>query len=257
MLRSRVVSRPTLTDAQRQRMLALMLASYEGVDADRFFKDLDAKDHVIILEDPRGTLMGFSTLLLMQRVLDGEIVDVVFSGDTVIDAAHWGSKALQTAFGRFCLERKLAYPRRRLYWLLLSKGFRTYLLAVNYFPRTFPKPGASPSPSAVAFRDALATSLWGDNYDAAREILHYDVARDRVRATISPPPPEALDNEAVAFFMQKNPGADMGDELVCLVQLPLRDLIRALIRASAKAVAAPLKRRRRRGVGDAARVATP
>jgi hypothetical protein len=227
-------------------MLALMLASYDGVDAARFFVDLDAKDHVIVLEDKSGALMGFSTLLLMQRELDGRIVDVVFSGDTVIDAAHWGSKALQTAFGRFCLERKLAYPRRRLYWLLLSKGFRTYLLAVNYFPRTFPKPHARPSPSAVAFRDALAMSLWGKNYDPAREILHYDEARDRVRATISPPNAEALGNEAVRFFLEKNPGADLGDELVCLVQLPLRDLLRALARATAKAVTAPLSRGRRR-----------
>jgi hypothetical protein len=226
-------------------MLALMEACYDGVVAERFYADLDQKQFVIVLEDERGELMGFSTLLMLEEQLDGQTVDVVFSGDTVIDPAHWGSKALQTAFGRFCLERKLAHPRRRLFWLLLTKGFRTYLLAVNYFPQTFPKPGATPEPSLVAFRDRLASRLWGDAYDPTREILHFSEARDRVRAPLSPPPPEALQHDAVRFFIAKNPGADAGDELVCLVPLPLRDLVRALARASMKAVTARVRPRRR------------
>lgn len=245
-LHSRVVPRSALDERRRQRMLALMESCYEGIVAERFFRDLDQKHFVIVLEDRHGELMGFSTLLLLQEQLDGETVDVVFSGDTVIDPAHWGSKALQTAFGRFCLERKLAHPRRRLFWLLLTKGFRTYLLAVNYFPRTFPKPGQTASSSLIAFRDGLATRLWGQAYDPTREILHYDTARDRVRAPLAPPPAEALHNDAVRFFMTKNPGAEDGDELVCLVPLPLRDIARALVRASSKAVSAQLFRRRRR-----------
>lgn len=245
-LRSRVVPRTALDEGRRQRMLALMDACYEGIVAERFFKDLDQKHFVIVLEDRAGELMGFSTLLLLEEQFDGQPVDVVFSGDTVIDPAHWGSKALQTAFGRFCLDRKLAHPRRRLYWLLLTKGFRTYLLAVNYFPRTFPKPGQTASSSLIAFRDRLATTLWGSAFDPAREILHYETARDRVRAPLAPPPVEALQNDAVRFFMARNPGAADGDELVCLVPLPLRDIAGALVRATSKAVQARFTPRRER-----------
>lgn len=247
-LRSRVVPRASLDEGRRHRMLALMEACYDGVIAGRFFRDLDQKQFVIVLEDERGELMGFSTILLLEEHLDGRTVDVVFSGDTVIDPAHWGSKALQTAFGRFCLERKLAHPRRRLFWLLLTKGFRTYLLAVNYFPQTFPKPGARPSSTLVAFRDRLAARLWGEAWDPSREVLHFAEARDRVRAPLSPPPPEALRHEAVQFFMARNPGADDGDELVCLVPLPLTDIGRAVVRASTKAVTARLRPRRRPAV---------
>ncbi len=229
-------------------MLELMETCYDGVVAERFFADLDKKHFVIVLHDGQGTLMGFSTLLVLEERLDDQLVDVVFSGDTVIEPAHWGTKALQTAFGRFCLERKLAHPRRRLYWLLLSKGFRTYLLAVNYFPQTFPRPGASPPAMLVAFRDRLATSLWGEAYDPRREVLHFAEARDRVRAPMSPPPADAQQHEAVRFFLEKNPGAAAGDELVCLVPLSLIDLVRALIRASAKAVSARWRPRRHKAV---------
>lgn len=246
-LRSRVVPQASLSTSQRQRMLQLMQDCYDGVDVERFFVDLAAKDFVIVLEDPRGALMGFSTLLLRdERLDDGTPVDLVFSGDTVIDPAHWGSKALQTAFGKFCLQQKLKHPHKKLYWLLLSKGFRTYLLAVNYFPRTFPKPHTAPPSTLIAFRDRIATSLWGDAYNPLTEVLHWPVPRDRVRAPLSPPPADALQNEAVRFFLHRNPGHVDGDELVCLVGLSLRDLLRALVRATAKAVDASVRPRRRR-----------
>jgi hypothetical protein len=244
-LTSRVVARSSLSNAQRRRMLALMHACYEGVDDARFCADFDAKQFVIVLEDEDQQLQGFSTLLLREEVLDGRVVDLVFSGDTVIDPAHWGSKALQTAFGTFCLQRKLLHPRRRLYWLLLSKGFRTYLLAVNYFPRTFPKRGVQAAPSLAAFRDRVATSLWGNAYKPALELLRHDTPRDRVRAPLAPPPPSALHNDDVRFFLEKNPHHADGDELVCLVGLPLRDLLRALVRATTKAVQASPRPRRR------------
>jgi hypothetical protein len=247
-LRARVVPRSLLDEPARRRMLELMETCYDGVVAERFFADLDKKHFVIVLRDAAGTLMGFSTLLLLEERLDDELVDVVFSGDTVIDPAHWGSKALQTAFGRFCLERKLAHPRRRLFWLLLSKGFRTYLLAVNYFPQTFPKPGASPPSTLVVFRDRVATTLWGEAYDPQREILHFAEARDRVRAPMSPPPPDAQQHAAVRFFLERNPGAAAGDELVCLVPLSLTDLVFALVRASTKAVSARWRPRRHKAV---------
>jgi hypothetical protein len=244
-LTSRVVPQSSLSDEQRRRMLALMHACYEGVNDERFHTDLDAKQFVIVLEDEAHHLQGFSTLLLREEHLEGRVVDLVFSGDTVIAPEHWGSKALQTAFGRFCLQRKLLHPRRRLYWLLLSKGFRTYLLAVNYFPRTFPKRGVQAAPSLVAFRDRVATSLWGDAYKPTQELLHYDTPRDRVRAPLAPPPSSALHNPDVRYFLEKNPRADDGDELVCLVGLPMRDLLRALVRATNKAVQASLRPRRR------------
>ncbi len=239
-LRSRVVARTSLDETQRQRMLSLMEASYDGVERERFFADLDNKHFVIILEDPTVNddkrLCGFSTLLLLEEQLDGEGVDVVFSGDTVIDPAHWGTKALQTAFASFCLKHKLKHPRRRLFWLLLSKGFRTYLLAVNYFPRTFPMPGAMPPPSLVKFRDDLASRLWGSSYSPETEVLHHEVPRDRVKTPLSPPTGRALDNPAVRFFLDKNPGYEGGDELVCLVPLPLSDCIGAAVRATKKAL---------------------
>lgn len=248
-LRARVVERGSLGQGQRARMLALMQASYDGVDVDRFYRDLDDKQFVIVLEDRHGALMGFSTLKVWEDEVDGAVVDVVFSGDTVIDAAHWGSKSLQTAFGQFCLQRKLQHLGRPLFWLLLSKGFRTYLMAVNYFPKTFPQlpsPSTStPRPSWVQLRDRIGARLWGSNFNPQREILHYETPRDRVKTPLAPPPQDALAHPAVRFFLEKNPGADAGDELVCLVPLPLTDLLRALARAGAKAAAAPLRRRRR------------
>ena len=241
-VRASVVPRASLGVDERARMLALMHACYDGVDDARFAADLDDKQSVIVLRDARGGLVGFSTLKVYEEEHDGRRVDVVFSGDTVIDPAHWGSKALQTAFGWYCLARLLRRPLRPLYWLLLSKGFRTYLLAVNYFPRTFPKRGATPPSSLIALRDRIAGRQWPDAYDAARGVLRFPEQRERVRQALAPPTPETLAQPDVAFFHDNNPGHARGDELVCLVHLPLSDMTAAIVRAVAKALGA---RRRR------------
>ncbi len=117
-----------------------MQRCYTGVSPERFAADLEEKQYVILLHTRRGgELVGFSTLRVAEASTGGQQVEVVYSGDTVIHPEWWGHKVLQVCFGRFVLWRKLRHPMRPLHWLLLSAGFKTYLLAVNSFPRTMPR----------------------------------------------------------------------------------------------------------------------
>jgi hypothetical protein len=233
-LRSRIVARASLDAAQRAAMLALMRHCYEGVSAERFASDLDGKDHVVLVTAPHGELVGFTTIQLAEERLGGRVVDLVYSGDTVLHPDWWGAKTLQMAFGRFVLARRLARPARPCMWLLLSGGYKTYLIMVHHLPRAFPSRGYQPGADERAFLARVARRWFGDQYDAARGVVRFTGSHYRVRQNIVPIDPATAADPDVAYFLAHNPGHGEGDELVCLAELRAMDLVRVLARMAAK-----------------------
>lgn len=223
-----------LSTADKLDMLALMQRCYDGVEKTRFLRDLHDKSHVVWMTPPGGDLAGFSTLSLSEADLDGEVVDVLFSGDTVIAPEHWGSKALQVGFGAFCLwHRATRGPKRRLLWLLLSKGYKTYLLMANHFTRAWPRYDTAMPAGHRALRDRLALARFGRDFDPQSGILRFDAARDRVKGGLAEVRPALLENPHVAFFVAQNPGYARGDELVCIGELHAAELLGSWVRAAA------------------------
>jgi hypothetical protein len=249
---ARVVARASLDAARRREMLGLMHLCYDDVSAVRFESDLGEKQYVILLfhRDTRE-LVGFSTLRLVVETLEGRAVEVAFSGDTVIHPAHWGSKALQVAFGRFLLGRKLRRPLRPCLWLLLSSGYRTYLMMVNHFPSSFPSRRYRPSAVRRRFLDELATRWFGAQYDAGRGIVRFAGGHYRVRRAVVPLDAETARHPDVAYFIDRNPGHVAGDELVCLAEITWRDLVRALVQLMMKQMGMARHAVPRRAAGEA------
>lgn len=209
----------TIADA-----FSLFQRAYDGADRGRFEYDLAEKQLVILLRDrASGALKGFSTVLL-QQIETPRPATVVFSGDTVVDRAYWGQKQLQVAFARILVMQKLASPRRPVYWFLLSKGYRTYLLLANSFPRGTPRHDRAAEPSLQRLLDRLATERYGEQYDSRSGVIRYATAHERVRAGVAPITDELLRNPHVRFFADRNPGHADGDELACLAEVRLRDL---------------------------------
>ena len=231
------LDRATIADA-----FSLFQRAYDGADRGRFEYDLAEKQLVILLRDRNsGVLGGFSTVLL-QVVEAPRPATVVFSGDTVVDRAYWGQKQLQVAFARILVTQKLASPRRPVYWFLLSKGYRTYLLLANSFPRGTPRHDRDADPSLQRLLDRLATERYAEQYDPRSGVIRYATAHERVRAGVAPITADLLRNPHVRFFVKRNPGHEDGDELACLAEVRLLDLARigarlttALVRRSLRA----------------------
>jgi hypothetical protein len=251
-LSTAAVPRDRLTAAQKRDMLRLMQHCYEGVSAARFHSDLDEKQHVILLRTrDTNEIVGFSTIRVSDELLGTRRVSVVYSGDTVIHPDHWGGKALQRAFSRFVLGHKLRRPWQTTLWLLLSGGYKTYLLLVNHVPRSFPRRGSEPDPDWVRFRDDLSRRWFGTQYDAARGIVRFAEPHYRVRAGVVPIDEKTAALPDVAFFLRCNPGHVDGDELVCLGELRPRDLIGTWLRSLWRSGSVMLFRRRRARIPQA------
>lgn len=188
-LRSEVLPASALTAAEKDAMFALMDAVYLGVTRDRFERDLAGKDECIVLRAATGELAGFSTQRFLTVDVDaaraapllggpatGRVnVDGVFSGDTVIHPAHWGSPALFQAFAR----RYITDDGPPRWWFLISKGHRTYRMLPTFFQRFWPNRHEPTPDAAQAIMTAYAEALFPGDLDGG--VLAYHHPTDRLR----------------------------------------------------------------------------
>lgn len=228
-LSARVVAAHGLDAAQVEAMFRLYAAHYDACDPVRFRLDLAGKAHVILVEDG-GRLCGFSTAVDHAFDWQGGQVRVLFSGDTIIDRSAWGQQALSRAFARLAGAVQARHPGMPLYWLLISKGHRTYRYLSVFARSYFPHPsGADEGLQALAC--ALAAERFGADFDPARGVVAFPRSLGQLKPALADVPERLSSRPEVAFFLQRNPGYRAGEELVCLTRLA-PDNLRAMVRAS-------------------------
>lgn len=211
-----------LSEAERRAMFELLSLYYAEVKWANFLKDLEEKQEVIRLWDSQRVLVGFSTLQHIQAPEDEAII--VFSGDTVIHESCWGQNKLQQAFIKNLIRLKLAHPWRPVYWFLISKGYKTFLMIRKNF-RCYPNP-EGPTPVAIQARlDDVARAKFQQHYDAERGLVVFPECLGRVKEKYEDLSPEQRLDPDIAFFLERNPGWKNGDELCCLAQIRVRDLL--------------------------------
>ncbi len=218
-LRARVVPVASVSDAQVRGMYAIFERYYDCTSFASFEQDFLAKDEVILLDD--GRIVGFSTLKEVRVEVDGRMHVGMFSGDTVVDRAWWGSRVLGRAFLWHLLKRRLRHLFRPYWWVLVSKGYKTYLLMANNFPEHHPNAEGPTPPDRQAVRDAFARALFGAQFDPARGLVVFDPSRGQLRDGVADVTPGLrAGNARVALFERLNPTWRDGSELVCLAAMP-------------------------------------
>ncbi|MEQ1504008.1 MAG: hypothetical protein ABMB14_17330 [Myxococcota bacterium] len=201
-----IVPRATLGDRELRAMLAIHHALYTGVDDDRFARDLQGKDEVIVVTDPTGAVVGYTTL----SVYEDPTGWVLFSGDTGVAPGAAIGSALQVGW----LAAALQWHDRvgPLWWLLLAGGPRTYRYLPVFFRDHWPRADV-PTPPEVSVRlDALGTRRYGDRYAAG--IVRLGEPPLRAEHDVVRP-----DDPHDRWFRAVNPGWVRGDELACLTRI--------------------------------------
>jgi hypothetical protein len=198
-------------------MWRLFARHYDGISRERFQHDLQEKMWVILATDTGdGELHGFSTVQLLTRRIAGARLAVVYSGDTIIDPGYWGQRALQRAFLRVLVLAKLRAPAMPLYWFLISKGYKTYLLLARNFHRFWPRRAVATPSREAEIIDALAAEKFGEAYRSDLGLVRATEHGGRVRPGLAPITADLLTDADVRFFAERNPGHAAGDELCCL-----------------------------------------
>ncbi len=226
-----ICSPQALSEADRESMLSLMNLYYHNVKPKRFFQDLMDKDFVICLRSTLeaqsvethnahlGTVLGFSTQKIFVHDFNGKACRILFSGDTVVSREHWNSPLLARAWGRLVV-RLIAESPMPLYWLLLTKGHRTYRFLPLFFHDYAPSSRGPDNVELDGMRHALTRHLFGLAYNPdtftvrGRAIDNYFL-----RSGVADIDQARLRDRNVRRFLHLNPAYNDGDELSCIAPL--------------------------------------
>lgn len=221
---SQLVAIKQLENDDRAAMYGLLHHHFSGVNSATFAADLAGKNWVLLIKDKLDQLKGFSTLRLYDITVKGEPLSIVYSGDTIVDPTAWSSATLPRAWIQAI--NQLRHPNKRLFWLLISSGFRTYRLLPTFWQTFYPRyDQATPEPMQQLM-DTLAQKQFGDNYNPTIGIVRFDQPQ-KLSPILGTVPPERCTDPHIQFFKRSNPDHSQGDELVCLTEICAENLTAA------------------------------
>jgi hypothetical protein len=218
------VARPMLSPAMVEGMLRLFAEHYEVTSPGAFQRDLAEKDQVVLLRDEQsGALQGFSTLATYTTTVQGREVGVVYSGDTIIRPAFWGTPALPSVWIKHVLALAAEMPQP-VYWLLISSGYKSYRFLPVFYQEFYPRFDTPTPPAVQRIIDTLACERFGTQYNPATGIVHFAGGGTPLRPGVADINEERQRNPHVRYFLTRNPGHAQGDELVCLTRIAWENL---------------------------------
>lgn len=209
--------RGDLSSAEVAEMRSLLERHFEGVDERQFAADLAEKSHVLRVWKGGG-LVGFSTLMAYRGEVDGEVCNLLYSGDTIMSPECWNSPILARGWIAMVLEIKASMPPGRCMWLLLSAGFRTYRFLPVFWRKFWPRFDDAMPVDIRRLRDAIAGERFGAGYDATAGVVRFSQPH-RLRGSLAEVPDARREDPHIAYFLAHNPGWNAGDELVCLTEI--------------------------------------
>lgn len=226
-MRAKILSINDLTENQINSMFRLMNEYYEHVTCENFRNDLFEKQKVILLVERDESIRGFSTIIQTTMNSAGKSFIAIYSGDTVLEKKYWGNGILAMAFGRYLIEVKLKNPMTSVYWFLISKGYKTYLLMTNNFSVHYPRFEKGTPRSYQTVMEEFYGQRFGKLYDSKRNLIRFD--QDKIsylKISVADITEELRRNPRIAFFEKANPDWKEGAELACVAKvtmwIPLR-----------------------------------
>src|SRR5262249_37360328 len=141
-----------------------------------------------------------------------------YSGDTVVDRAHWGQQSLAFAWISRMGALKCEQPDISLFWLLLVKGHRTFRY-LPVFGKSFYPHWSIDRSDLKPLADALAKEMFASDYNPMTDVVEFGHSRGHLKPHLALPAPQELDRPGVRFFLERNPGFQRGHELVCLCEV--------------------------------------
>lgn len=212
-----------LTASEIATMFGLLSLEFLGVSFHDFRRDLEEKEQVMLLRK-RGVheeIVGFSTIMTLDLPIPDRKVKAVFSGDTTVLPQYRSSTGFGVEIGRYFLRTVTRYPHCEVYYVLITKGWRTYKILPFFFFEFSPAHDRNTPERDEAVIRAFGAMKYPKEYHPESGLIIFTKETQRlVPGSIDAIPRESPDKH-VRYFLERNPTYLSGTELVCVA--PVRE----------------------------------
>lgn len=216
-LQGRIVDVTLLSKEQINSMWAIFTKYYDSVSELSFKKDLNEKNYAILLIDKADeSIKGFSTVQVLSHSMGNKKAQIIYSGDTILEKEYWGSKVLHNTFLKLVLKLKIQKPFTPLYWFLISKGYKTFLLLAKNVKDYWPNMEGGTPAFEQSLLEELCQKKFPDSWKPELGVLKFENCPGKLKGEIAPITERDLREPLIDFFVRKNPGHTEGDELCCI-----------------------------------------
>ncbi|ATO19126.1 hypothetical protein BS636_05340 [Acinetobacter sp. LoGeW2-3] len=231
----RYVERKKINEKQLEQMYSIYQDYYENTQFSLFLNDFKKKTGAILLFHPQtDDIIGFSTVAIHHFELNDKKYTVLFSGDTVVHKDFWGARTLPLVFFKLLVRLRVKYAFREFYWLLISKGYKTYLLLANNYFVYYPHfNGKHKQLSPIV--EKYCHTYFPVYFDTKTGLLNFGNDYQPLKGEVAPITLEMRKaNPKIDFFETMNPTWHLGTELPCIGRFGWSDLARYPIRLMTK-----------------------
>ena len=200
-------------------MFTLMSKYYDNLKLENFLNDLTDKDCVILLKNLKDEIKGFTTLKIYDFEVDKFNIKVVYSGDTIVEKSYTWELELHRCWGKFVFDLVSMQPDYRFYWLLISKGHKTYKFLPIYFKTFYPCYHKETPQKKKKIMDMFGNLKFHKDYDPHAGLIYNGGNKDFLKKGQLLIPKEPKSNPHINFFLNKNPEFFKGNELMCITRL--------------------------------------
>ena len=219
-----------LTEEEKDRIYFLMSCYYKNMSRSVFDNDLTEKKWVILLKDEEEIIQGFTALVKIEAEIEKKKTAIIFSGDTIIHKIFWGSNLMHKLWGRLVFGMALEQHQTDYYWILISKGYKTYRFLPVYFKEFYPRYNMPTPVFEKKLIDWFGAYKYPDYYRSDKGLIIFDNPRDYLSEGVADITQSRLKDPHVSFFAEVNSGHVKGDELVCIARLTKENIKPYVIR---------------------------
>lgn len=225
----------SVTLLQIKQMYEIYEKYYENTNYELFQQDFLQKTGVFLVFAPKtNAIVGFSTIVERDFIIDGRARHAFFSGDTIIEKEYWGSRALQRCMIRYIVTTKLKHPTQPIYWMLISKGFKTYLLLTNNYITYYPNI-ENKNEHLKDMIQAYCEQYYKEYYNKETGLLNFGDDYQPLKESVAPIHNVMRNkNKNIEFFESCNPTWIQGTELPCIGEMSWKDLYQTMLSFSKK-----------------------
>lgn len=206
------LERRKISMQQLQEMYAIYAQYYDNTNFPLFLDDFSNKHGAILIFHPKTEqIVGFSTMAIHQFEFGHQRYTFLFSGDTVV-------------------------KRDEFYWLLISKGYKTYLLMANNYYVYYPNVEGKHQQLAPVL-EYYCKKFFPKYYNKMSHLLNFGEDYQPLKGEVAPITAKMrLDNPKIDYFAKMNPTWEQGTELPCIGYLGWGDIMRYPLRFFSKPI---------------------